>query len=1073
MRKGKRYAALVISIVLTASTFAGGNVSAFAVDVPDESSYEVVSEEGISEESDLELNKNESDDLSSEEIADAVTTEAAVLEAENTEEPETAVTEEEDTEEPETAVTETDDTEETEIAEAEDDSDEVPEAHSVVVRMPEDEVIGPAPGEEGMTAIAPFQFEQLLDNTESHARVTASSSQSGTEGNLKWSFSNGILTISGKGEMSTYGSERPGWETYKSDITEVVIKSGVTTIGRTAFAEYWNIEKVTIPNSVTMIDYAAFADCYALTTISGGNKVKTIASYAFQSASFTEFKISSSLSSLDGLAFYNCNNLMKFTGGSSTYKVSDGIVYTDNGKTLFKVPAAKSGAYKIPSTVTAIADYAFLPNNGLTSITISNKVKKIGISAFQNCTALQSIVIPDSVTEVGNFTFYGCSSLKTVKFGKGLKSTSYRMFQYCTTLETIDFGGLEELFAQTFIYCNSLKKITLSSQLKAIGTGNFAECASLESVVFNADVDCVSYQCFLNCHNLKSVSIKKGIKYIYAAAFYGTDKLAAVTLPETIAHSYDYAFSTNTKITNKNKKLVRYGTNGYYLVDQVSIAGTADYQKAYEILNLVNKERAAQGLGKLYMDQDLLNAAMQRAAETSILFSHTRPDSTSCFTACDKMMAENIAYGQSTASSVMNSWMNSEGHKANILNENEKSIGIGCFIHNGNIFWVQCFGTNSLTANCKKPSNASKTYTVKLYFEEFQDYVAPGTFFFGVRETYDYEFEIRLDKTAIASKETASAKLYVNNPGISGLKAELKNTNLTWKSSDTNVATVSSSAKITGKTAGTAKITCTVKNGSGRTASQIITVKQIVTGDEQIRNFVTRLYNKCLGRTPDSSGMEHWVSLLKNKQISGAETAYRFVFSVEYQNKKTTDEAYVDMLYSVFMDRSADAGGKAHWLDCLQNGLSREYVFRGFAMSQEYTNICSAYGIERGSVTLTQPRDQNPRLTAYVNRMYTKALGRNGEEDGLNHWCRTIQTGVRTPEGVAEAFILSDEFKKKNLNDEEYVKVLYRTFMGREYDQAGLEHWKGELNRGCSREEILHRFATSKEFKEIQASFGL
>ena len=76
-------------------------------------------------------------------------------------------------------------------------------------------------------------------------------------------------------------------------------------------------------------------------------------------------------------------------------------------------------------------------------------------------------------------------------------------------------------------------------------------------------------------------------------------------------------------------------------------------------------------------------------------------------------------------------------------------------------------------------------------------------------------------------------------------------------------------------------------------------------------------------------------------------------------------------------------------------------------------------------------------------------------------------------EAVAESFINSAEFKNKKLNDEEYVKVLYRTFMGREADASGLEHWKNELKRGCTREEILHRFATSKEFRNIQASFGL
>ena len=210
-----------------------------------------------------------------------------------------------------------------------------------------------------------------------------------------------------------------------------------------------------------------------------------------------------------------------------------------------------------------------------------------------------------------------------------------------------------------------------------------------------------------------------------------------------------------------------------------------------------------------------------------------------------------------------------------------------------------------------------------------------------------------------------------------------------------------------------------------------------------------------------------------NRERSGAQVAYGFVFSKEYTQRHTSDADYVEMLYQVFMDRASDAGGKQHWLDLLSQGVSREYVFRGFAQSTEYTNICYAYGIERGSFKTTQARDVNVNVTSYVNRMYTKALGRNGEEAGLNHWCNTLYTKTRTPEQVAEAFINSTEFKNKKLNNEEYIKVLYRTFMGREADASGLQHWLNELSRGCSREEILHRFATSKEFRNIQAQFGL
>lgn len=300
---------------------------------------------------------------------------------------------------------------------------------------------------------------------------------------------------------------------------------------------------------------------------------------------------------------------------------------------------------------------------------------------------------------------------------------------------------------------------------------------------------------------------------------------------------------------------------------------------------------------------------------------------------------------------------------------------------------------------------------------------------------------------------------------------------ITWTTSNENVASVDvgeggfGDGVVTAKGAGTATITCTATDGSDVSISASCTVK--VMDYTPTEAFSARLYEVCLGREPDEAGLAHWNTVLVNKERSGAQVAYGFVFSKEYQLKNASDEEYVEMLYNVFLDRPSDREGMPHWLNVLSTGVSREYVFRGFAESQEFTNICKAYNIERGEVTLSQERDQNPKVTAYVNRMYTEALGRAGEEDGLNHWCNTIQTGVKTPEQVAESFILSNEFKNKKLSDEEYVKVLYRTFMGREYDQSGLEHWLGELKRGCTREEILHRFATSQEFRQIQSSFGL
>lgn len=292
---------------------------------------------------------------------------------------------------------------------------------------------------------------------------------------------------------------------------------------------------------------------------------------------------------------------------------------------------------------------------------------------------------------------------------------------------------------------------------------------------------------------------------------------------------------------------------------------------------------------------------------------------------------------------------------------------------------------------------------------------------------------------------------------------------VTYSSSDSSVATVDSSGKIQALKSGTSIVTCISKQNSSVKATCTVQV----VDEAKIKAFVSRLYAECHGRNPDTDGLNYWVTKLVNGSLTGADVGREFVFSNEYIRKNTSNDQYVEMLYNVFMDRQSDAEGKAYWIGCLEQGLSREYLFRGFAQSSEYLNICSSYGITRGSVAITQARDQKPNVTKYACRLYTQALGRTYDPDGLNYWCKAIINGAKTPQVAAEAFINSPEFQRKNLSNEDYIKVLYRTFMGREYDNGGLQYWIGEMNKGRSRQYVLTQFANSPEFKRIQASFGL
>lgn len=242
----------------------------------------------------------------------------------------------------------------------------------------------------------------------------------------------------------------------------------------------------------------------------------------------------------------------------------------------------------------------------------------------------------------------------------------------------------------------------------------------------------------------------------------------------------------------------------------------------------------------------------------------------------------------------------------------------------------------------------------------------------------------------------------------------------------------------------------------------------------QVEAYVTRLYRLCLGREPEPAGLKDWTDRMCSGSVTGAEAAKGFFFSTEFQMMNHTNDEYVELLYNVMMNRGSDSGGKMDWLYKLENGVGRMGVFKGFADSREFDDICASYGIRRGTVTVEEGRDKNPGLTTFVSRMYTKALGRAYDIDGLNDWCNRIYNKSWTVMDMATTgFFNSPEYLNMHHTNSEYVKVLYRTFFDREYDQDGYLYWLRKLNAGTSRKEVLRGFADSVEFAELMRSYGL
>ena len=203
----------------------------------------------------------------------------------------------------------------------------------------------------------------------------------------------GVMTISGEGAMTDFvaGSDQP-WVDYANDITAVVIKGGVTTIGDYAFRNCSALTSIEIPDSVTIIGKSAFYGC-----------------------AFASISIPDSVTSLGSGLFWGCTALTSII---------------------------------IPDCVTEVPYAAFYKCSALNSVTIPDSVTYIGQYAFNSCPALKTVVIPDSVTSIDNVAFAN-SGLTSVTIGNGVITIGNNAFLNCTNLTSVTFKTISGWWVST------------------------------------------------------------------------------------------------------------------------------------------------------------------------------------------------------------------------------------------------------------------------------------------------------------------------------------------------------------------------------------------------------------------------------------------------------------------------------------------------------------------------------------------------------------------------------------------------------------------------------------------------
>ena len=442
------------------------------------------------------------------------------------------------------------------------------------------------------------------------------------------------------------------------------------------------------------------------------------------------------------------------------------------------------------------------------------KAKWLAVSALVLCLGLTGTTLTAQAAEVEPFIGEAASMEdsiavnedRTVSASTGKSISGYK-FNY-TDVRTpsntrvfnggdgkyhvIVYGGVGSC-GNTNSAINSLSKLTAYMDLNQVEINVFDIKNDSSSTMIDS----------LNANNISTdikVSKNKGDVDLYntcaqAAYATGTFTMPIIAYADTtgtiVKATTGYATTEDIK-RNIESMGCKVDVESSYQV--LNISGTANYTAAFKVLELLNKDRAAGGLSALTMDPGLLETAMQRAAECSLYYSHTRPNGENCFSLDSKMYRENIAVGYTSAEQVETGWMQSSGHKANIMSSENKSVGIGVFVANGTYYWVQCFGNDS-SVNATQPSNTSRNYNIQTVQNLVDPYFKQDTF--------------SIDKRG----EAVQFEVWVNNKEYKGLQVRVDGSSYNWSSDNSNFE-INIDGKVTAKKWGETNITAVNKNNS-------------------------------------------------------------------------------------------------------------------------------------------------------------------------------------------------------------------------------------------------------------------
>lgn len=405
--------------------------------------------------------------------------------------------------------------------------------------------------------------------------------------NLTWTLDTdtGVLTISGEGDMTSYG-----WWRYTEQIRELVVQEGVTGICKYAFDGCTALKTVELPDSLQTIGNSAFYDCTALESITLPANLQTIGNSAFYGCTaLKSIVLPESLQTIGNKAFSDC------TGLTEVY-IPKNMTWT-TGNTISEGSLSDGDLTTYEETATGV----FRNCTALTTVTIEEGVTAIPERTFYGCTALTEIHLPKSVTTVGQQAFYGCTALEKAYLDNYFLCVQIKDEAFPETTQLIFategedsqtevarwyVGAYDETDALAVLcvngtlvisgtgdvtsnpwqseseYSDCILRVEVQEGITSLPCDAFYSCKQLREVTLGPDVERIESRAFAYCTALTTVTGLENVEYIDYYAFRGCTALTEISLGKNLSDLERRAFENCTALTTVHWNVTSLGDYG-------------------------------------------------------------------------------------------------------------------------------------------------------------------------------------------------------------------------------------------------------------------------------------------------------------------------------------------------------------------------------------------------------------------------------------------------------------------------------------------------------------------------------